>query len=82
MNCGKKSKNIYIYIYIYIPDGIPTRNRPVCWQGIYPLDYHLIHFLRVHSVLTTVKYMFVSIKSCDLKISLLLLNVYINKDYQ
>ena len=64
MNCGGKME---IYICI-TPDGIRTRNRAVCRQVINPLDYRVVRFLSVHSILTTVKYMFVSIKSSDLKI--------------
>ena len=44
------------------PDGIRTRNRPACRQVIYPLDYRLVRFGSVHSILTTVKYRSVSKK--------------------
>ena len=36
MNFEKKKKRIYFF---FIPDRIGTRNRPVCRQVIYPLNY-------------------------------------------
>ena len=57
MNCGRKiGKSFY-----FTPEEIRTRNRPVRRQMIYPLDYHLV-FWNVHSILTTLNYIFVSLK--------------------
>ena len=63
-------------------DGIRTRNRSDQRQMIYPLHYKYRHVITernsILTTVTTIRYLFVSVQRCDLKVALLLINIYID----
>ena len=76
MNC--EIKNQFFFLVYSWQDSNPQP------PGLKTSDYkyYIVIFERTFYVNYSKIYMFVFIKNCDLKISLLLVNIYINKDYQ
>ena len=67
----------------FAPDGFRIRNSADKKQVIYPLQYK--HRLVITDRTFHLNYSKITVclkKSCDLKLALLLINIYINKDYQ